>query len=199
MLESVMIQLLCWLGQKLPGEHSLWCEAMLAETVEIQATRDRLQWLLGGILVALRTHVRIRVREIATDAEGARLPAEIIVVAAYQCVFSLVLIGVLVCQLPQITERWTDAVPALSIAFFMATVVGVLGFGLFLLDNAARWGTLIFTIAHSLLAWHRISIGLVDPTLPFIRIVFDALIITALVHPASVRRFSHRPVRLNLE
>lgn len=199
MLESTLIRLLTWLGTKLPEEQSLWCDAILAESGAIDNQAHRLRWLWGGIFVAAKTHIELRIRGIASDTEGRRLPAEVIIVGAYQCMFSAVLLGVIISQLPRITEHWTDALPAVAICALIASIPGVLGFGLLLLDNAARWGTLVFSVAHALLAWHRISISVSHPALPAIRIVFDAFIIAALVRPAITRRFIPSRVQLELD
>lgn len=199
MLESTLNRLLSWLAARLPDEQSLWCQAMLAESDIIDNHAHRLQWLFGSVLVALRAHAGVRIRAIASDADGLWLPAEVIVAGAYQCVFSAVLLGILVFQLPRIKESWTDALPAVAICMLIAAIPGVLGFGLLLLDNAARWGTLVFSVAHALLAWRRISIGAVPPTLPLIRIALDAFIIAALVRPAIIRRFTPSSLRLKLE
>jgi len=199
MLESTLIRVLIWLGARLPDEQSLWCDAILAESAEFEDHIDRLQWLLGGLSVAVRAHAGMRIRGIISDSQGRRLPAEVVVVGAYQCIFSTVLLGLLIFQLPRITEHWTDALPAVAICALIALIPGALGFGLFLLDNAARWGTLVFSIAHALLAWRRISIGVVHPTHPFIRIAFDAFIIAALVRPTIIRRFMPSRVELKLD
>jgi hypothetical protein len=199
MLESTLIRLLIWLGARLPEELSLWCDAILAEASAIEDHIDRLHWLLGGLSVAVKAHTGMRIRGLMSDAEGRWLPAEVVVVAAYQCIFSAVLLGLLLFQLPRITEHWTDALPAVAICTLIALIPGVLGFGLFLLDNAARWGTLVFLIAHALLAWRRISISVVPPTLPVIRIALDAFIIAALLRPAIIRRFIPSRVELKLD
>lgn len=199
MLESALIRLLDWLGAKLPEEDSLWCNAILAESGAIDNQADRLEWLWGGVFVAAKTHIELRIREIASDAEGRWLPIEVILVAAYQCIFSAALLGILIFQVPRITEHWTDALPAVAICSLIALIPGVLGFGLFLLDNAARWGTLVFSVAHALLAWHRISLGGIHLTLPTIRIAFDAFIIAALARPAIIRRFIPSRVQLELD
>jgi hypothetical protein len=199
MLEFTLIRLLIWLGAGLPEELSLWCDAILAEAAAIEDHIDRLRWLLGGLSVAVKAHAGMRIRGLVSDAEGRWLPAEVVVVGAYQCLFSAVLLGLLVFQLPRITERWTDALPAVAICTLIALIPGVLGFGLFLLDNAARWGTLVFSAAHALLAWRRISVGVVHPTLPVIRIAFDVFIIAGLARPAIIRRFIPTRVELKLE
>ena len=198
MFESILIRLLTWLGDNLSAEQSLWYEAILAESAAIQSAQDRMQWLSGGVFLAIRAHAATRIRAMVVDAEGRRLPTEVILVAAYQCLFSLVLLGLLVFQLPRITERWTDAVPALSIMFLVIIVPGVLGFGLLVLDNSARWGTLAFSIIHAMLAWRRFSGSPVHPMMPIIRIAFDAFIIAVLIRPAIVRRFIHRQIQLKL-
>jgi hypothetical protein len=105
---------------------------------------------------------------------------------------------VLTLQLGRVREPWADALPVLLIAFFVAIVPGVLGFGLLILDDAARWGTLVFSIAHALLAFHRLSTTPVNPMFPMMRIVFDAFIIATLLCPVITRRFQYRALQLNL-
>jgi len=199
MLESALIRLLNRLAAHLPEDYSMWCEAIVAESAVIPENIDRLQWLWGGVSVAIKAHASIRIRSIASDSDGRWLPAEVIVAGAYQCLFSVVLLGIIVFQLPRITEPWTDALPAVAICALIASIPSVLGFGLFLLDNAARWGTLVFSVAHALLAWHRISTGVTRPTLPLIRIAFDAFIIAALMRTAIIQRFTPSRVQLKLD
>lgn len=198
MLESILIRVINWLTRQLPDEHSAWCEALLAESSAITRAEERLRWIAGGVAVALRTYAANRIRGITTDLDGQRLPAALLLVAGYQCIFSLALVLLLVFQLPSLRASWTDAVPALSISFFLAIIPGVLGFGLLILDEAARWGTVAFSAAHAVLAWHRISITSVDPILPAFRIALDMFIIITLIHPVIVHRFRDRPLRLNL-
>lgn len=198
MLESILLRILTGLMQRLPEEHSVWCKALIAEAAEIHKSGERLRWMTGGVVVALRTYALNRIDAVTTDLDGKRLPAMVLIIASYQVLFSLVLVGLLTFQLGLVRESWTDALPVLLIAFFVAIVPGVLGFGLLILDDAARWGTLVFSIAHALLAFHRLSTAPVSPTLPTMRIVFDAFIIAILLCPVIRRRFQDRALQLNL-
>ncbi len=102
-------------------------------------------------------------------------------------------------QLPQVTESWKYAVPALIMCYALAGVPAVLGFGLVLRDQAARIGTIIFTIAHALLNFEYIRRGLA-PHARFtaVRIVADVVIIIVLNSGAVRRAFQHSPITLHL-
>jgi hypothetical protein len=129
-----------------PSSLDPWSQAMLVELTLVKGVGARLQWALGGVFALLDAQLRLKAKE-----NGWRL--DVLLVAAYHFIFSGVLIVLITWQLPQITESWKYAVPTLIMAYMLAALPAVLGFGLFFGDDAARIGIVLFSLAHVLLTF----------------------------------------------
>jgi hypothetical protein len=188
-------KLLAFLNERMPATLQPWSQAMLAELVVIEGFWTRLRWSLGG----MATLVTAWLRQIASPSprEGGRL--DVTLIAGYQFLFSAVLISVMTWQLPRITESWKYAVPALIMCCALSALPAVLGFGLALRDEAARVGTVIFSIGHALLNFEYIRRGLA-PHAEFtaFRIAADVVIIIALNRRTVRRAFQLSPIALHL-
>jgi hypothetical protein len=185
---------LAFLQERIPPSLQ-WSEAMLAELAIIEGFWPRLRWSLGGMIALLTATLRLSARSAATQDGGI----EVSLIAGYHFLFSAVLIGIMTWQLPQVTESWKYAVPALIMCYALAMLPAVLGFGLVLRDEAARVGAVMFTIAHWLLNFEFIRRGLAPhPRFTALRLVADVVIIIALNRPAVRRVFQHSPITLHL-
>ncbi len=167
-----------------------WHHAMLAELSLVEGFWARFEWALGGIYVLAAA----RLRRSAQD-NGWRL--DILLIAAYHFLFSCVLIGLLTWQLPEITESWKYVVPTLIMAYMLAAIPAVLGVGLFLGDDAARIGTVLFSVAHALLACAYLTRVHVW-AFPALRIGLDVVMIAILLRPQVRRAFQTSPISLHL-
>jgi hypothetical protein len=154
-----------------------------------------LRWCLGGVTTLVTAWLRISGG--ASRKEGGRFDVSLI--AGYQFLFSAVLIGIMTWQLPRITASWKYAVPALIMCYGVAAMPAVLGFGLALRDEAARVGTVIFSIAHAFLNLEYIRRGLA-PHAQFtaLRVAVDVVIIITLNRQAVRRAFQLSPIALHL-
>ena len=188
-------RLLTFLHDKLPATLQPWCGAMLSELAVIDGFWSRLQWSLGGMIALMAAASRVSAQSVAKQDGGL----DVSLIAGYHFLFSAVLIGIMTWQLPQVTESWSYAVPALIMCYALAVVPAVLGFGLVLRDEAARVGTVIFTIAHALLNFEYIRRGLA-PHARFtaVRVVADVVIIIVLNRRAVRQAFQHSPITLHL-
>ena len=146
-------QVLAFLHDRIPATLQPWSLAMLAELAVIEGFWTRLRWSLGGMATLVTAWLRHSPNP--SPREGDRLDVSLI--AGYQFLFSAVLIGLMTWQLPRITESWKYAVPALIMCYAVAALPAVLGFGIVLRDEAARVGTVIFSIGHALLQRRRLS------------------------------------------
>lgn len=192
---DVAMCLLQFLQERMPPSLRPWSEGMLAELAVIKGFWARLRWSLGGMSALLTAAFRLGGRAAAKQDGGV----DVSLIAGYHFLFSAVLIGIMTWQLPQVTESWKYAVPALIMCYALATMPAVLGFGLVLRDEAARVGTVIFSIAHSLLNFEYIRRGLAPhPRFTTLRIVADVVIIIALNRRAVRRAFQHSPITLHL-
>jgi hypothetical protein len=188
-------QLLTLLRDRMPPTLQPWSQAMLSELAVIEGFWTRLRWSLGGMITLVTARLRLSAGR--SPREGGRLDVSLI--AGYQFVSSAVLIGVMTWQLPRITESWKYAVPVLIMSYAVCALPAVLGLGLALRDDAARIGTIIFSIAHALLNFEYIRRGLA-PHAGFtaVRIAADVLIIIALNRRAVRRAFQLSPIALHL-
>src|SRR5664279_2230739 len=83
--------------------------------------------------------------------------------------------------------------------YAIATLPAVLGFGLTLLDESARLGTILFTIVHALFDWKYLHSGFAPyPKFTVFRIALDVLIIVVLNRRAVRLAFQLSPVSLLL-
>jgi hypothetical protein len=189
------MRLLAFLHDRMSVALQPWGEAMLAELAVIEGFWTRLRWSLGGMFALMIASLHRRAQLGAKQDGGL----DVSLIAGYHFLFSAVLIGIMTWQLPQVTESWKYAVPALLMCYALATLPAVLGFGLVLRDEAARVGTVIFSIAHALLNFEYIRRGL-TPHARFtaVRIVADVVVIIALNRRAVRRAFQHSPITLHL-
>jgi hypothetical protein len=189
----------CTLAKKLPPELREWLDAIISEAAAVPRGRARIFWVCGGLAALISELFRIGIRRITRDHDGNQLPLELLIVAAYQCLFSAVLIGVIAFQIPQIRESWIDAIPVLAICLFLVCLPAVFGVGLFLLDDASRIASIIFSIAHGLMACHMIQLKWPDhAVLPILRLLFDAFVIFALLRKSVRSRFNMPRQELHL-
>lgn len=177
-------------ANKLPRGLREWYIAVLNEAAALPRGTARVLWIFGGLAAILGELFRIGIRRLTTDHDGSRLPLELLIVAAYQCLFSAMLIGVVAFQIPHIHERWIDAIPVLAICLFLVCLPAVFGVGLFLLDDASRIASIIFSIAHGLMACQMIQLKWPDHALvPIVRLLFDGFVIFALLRKSVRSRF----------
>lgn len=188
-------RLLLWLHKRLPSWLRVWSEAMLAELSVVEGFWNRLQWSLGSAGTLLMFWARLS----WSGDSGETRSLAVNLIAAYQFLFAVVLIAVLTWQLPEITESWKYAVPALIMCYAVAALPAILGFGLVLRDDAARVGTQMFALAHALFNLEYIRRGL-SPHAEFTaaRILLDIVIIMALQRRAVRRVFELSPISLHL-
>ncbi len=119
-------------------------------------------------------------------------PLDLTLVALYHAGFSLVLVGVIAwqCVFHPPSAAWTDSLPVILMMLFAALIPGVLCVGLWLMDNGARIGALLFTLFHILLTLAWIDSGSA-PALwrPGLRLALDAWILYVLLRPGVRRAF----------
>jgi hypothetical protein len=188
---DVPARLLAFIASRLPESLIPWSEAMLAELSFVEGSWARLQWAAGGVFALATAQLRMKAR-----AHGWRL--DVFLIAAYHLVFAAILIGVLTWQLPQIKESWKYAVPALAICYLLSALPAVLGLGLLLRDDAARIGTLLFSLAHILLTCGTMSHTGNHWGFPAFRIGIDALMVVILLRPKVSSFFRTSPIMLHL-
>jgi hypothetical protein len=193
--EDLSTRLLMLLHDRLPATLQPWSQAMLAELAVIGGFWPRIQWSLGGAIALLTAWLHSGLH--AQTGEERRLDVSLI--AGYQFLFSAMLIGLLTWQLPQITEPRKYAVPALIMCYAVAALPSVLGLGLMLRDEAARVGTIVFSIAHLLLNIEYIRRGIAPHAeLTAVRIAVDLLIILVLSRRRVRLDFQLSPLALHL-
>lgn len=186
-------------GNKIPPELREWWNAIITEAAAVPGGTARVLWLCGGLAALAGESLRIGIRRIATDHEGKLLPLQLLIVAVYQCLFSAVLVGVIAFQIPHIRERWIDAIPVLAICLFLASLPAVFGAGLFLLDDASRIASIVFSIAHALLSCQMIHLKWPEPGLvPILRLLFDGFVIFTLLKRSVRSRFNTPRQELHL-
>lgn len=188
-------RLLFWLHKRLPSVLQFWSEAMLAELSVVEGFWNRLQWSLGSAVTLLTSWARLS----RGDDSKSPQSREVTLIAAYQFLFSMVLVGLMIWQLPRVTEPWQYAFPVLIMCFALALLPGILGFGLMLRDDAARVGTQLFSLVHGLFNLEYIRRGLAPhPEFTAARILLDIVIILVLQRHSVRRIFELSPIRLDL-
>jgi hypothetical protein len=117
-------------------------------------------------------------------------PGEVTAIAAYHALFSVVLVGALVWQgfTHHPSDGWLYAAPVIAMMLFVSLVPAVICFGLWIMDNGARIGCIIFSLLHMMMtiAYVRHAPLL---WLPWTRIALDAVIIAVLMLPRIWRAF----------
>jgi len=168
---------------------------MLAELTLVKGFWPRLQWSLGCVMALTTAWLRGN----CGHNLGQERRLDVTLIAIYHFLFSATLIGLITWQLPRITEPWKYAIPALIMCYAISVLPAIFGLGLILRDEAARVGTILFTIVHMLLNFEFIHRGIAPHTeLTFIRIAADLLIILVLSGKAVRCRFEFSPVALHL-
>ena len=119
-------------------------------------------------------------------------PGEVTAIAVYHALFSAVLVGTLVWQglTHHPSDGWLYAAPVIAMMLFVSLVPAVICFGLWIMDNGARIGCIVFTLLHLMLtiAYVRHAPGLWRPSA---RIAIDASIIAVLMLPRVRRQFEN--------
>jgi hypothetical protein len=117
-------------------------------------------------------------------------PGEITAIAVYHALFSAALVGVLMWQAitHHPSDGWLYAAPVVVMLLFVSLVPAVLCFGLWIMDNGARIGCLIFTLLHMMItfAYLRHASALWRP---WARLALDAVIVVVLMMPRIRRAF----------
>lgn len=189
-------RLLVLLGGAMPERLRPWAQALSAELEVIDGSWRRVQWSIGGATALVRACLR-GAFEHSPKEKYQRL--DVSVIAAYQWLFSVVLIASMTWQLRQMTERWRSAVPALIICYALALLPAIFGFGLVLRDESARVATIIFTIAHLFLNIEYLRRGgAPHERLTIARLAADLLIIFALTRQPVRHHFQLSPLALHL-
>lgn len=130
-----------------------------------------------------------------------RRPLAVLLITIYHVAFSAFLLGLILWQIAthQIHATWQEKIVVLPFTFLLAILPGVLGFGLWMLDNAARLGVILFSLLHAIsgiayLGHAHIS----SPAFTTLRIVWDATMILWLCHSSVRKAFRWQPVNLSL-
>lgn len=126
----------------------------------------------------------------AVSITGMKRPTQVAGIAIYHVLFSVLLVGTLVEQVvvhPPIAG-WLDTAPVLLMLLFVSLIPAVLAYGLWIMDDGARMGAILFTALHLL-----ITIAYLQhvPWLwrPWARIALDAAIMATLLLPSIKRAF----------
>jgi hypothetical protein len=128
-------------------------------------------------------------------------PAEVTLVAIYYAGFSVVLLGVLGWQtvMHPPSAGWIDAAPPLLFCLLIAVIPAVISVGLWILDDAARIGSVILAIIHGIVTIVWLSrMPTMKIVLPWIRLVIDGAIVLCMVRPGVQRAFKWRMTELRL-
>jgi hypothetical protein len=182
--------------RRLPGEERPWAEAMLSEVEAIAGDREKLVWALSGSWGLSRIWFRTVFLGLRMEE---RRPAALVLIAVYHAVFSCVVLTVLIRQLPLIKAPFSEALCPLLLAFFVALLPAAIAVGIWLLDEAARWWAIVFSLVHGLgnYAWMS-SLNLGWQPLPTARIVLDVVMICVLLLPSTRRAFRPPQIELGL-
>jgi hypothetical protein len=130
-----------------------------------------------------------------------RRPLDVVLIAIYYAGFSAVLLGIILWQWlgGHIHGSWQEKVLVLPFCFLLAILPGVLAVGLWMLDNAARLGAILFALLHTLTELAFLS----NPHVPsraftVFRIVLNGVIIACLCRPGVRKAFKWQPLGLSL-
>ena len=126
-------------------------------------------------------------------------PGEVTAIAAYHALFSAVLVCALVWQgiTNHLSDGWVHAAPVIVMLLFVSLIPAVLCFGLWIMDNGARIGCMVFTLLHMMITVAYLGHA---PALwrPWARIALDAVIVAVLVLP-RIRKAFEQESRLLLD
>jgi hypothetical protein len=130
-----------------------------------------------------------------------RRPLAVVLIAIYHAGFSAFLFGLLLWQIAthQIHATVAEKAVVLPFTFLIAMLPGVLGFGLWMLDNAARLGVILFTLLHAISEIAYLSNAQI-PSRAFtvFRIGLDVLMILCLCSPGVRTACKWQSAGLNL-
>lgn len=128
-------------------------------------------------------------------------PLDVTLIAIYLGGFSTVLWAVILFQWlgGNIHGAWRDKLVVLPLCLLLSLLPGVIALGLWVLDNAARVGAMLFVFLHAIteIAF-LLKPHIPSPAFTLFRIVLDGLIIACLCRPGVRKVFSWDPVRLSL-
>ncbi len=128
-------------------------------------------------------------------------PLPVTLIAGYFWVFSGVLIAILFWQVAmhRIHSGVVEKLIVLCGCFLVALLPGVLGFGLWLLDNAARIGAVMFALLHAISEVAFLSnLHIPSRAFTWFRILLDGAIILCLIHPKVRAAFRLKPVEFSI-
>jgi hypothetical protein len=135
----------------------------------------------------------------AGSESSMKRPGEVTAIAAYHALFSAVLVGTLIwqCITHHPTDGWVYAAPVIVMLLFVSLMPAVLCFGLWILDNGARIGCMIFTLLHMVItvAYLGHAQALWRPSS---RLALDVVIIAVLMLP-RIRKTFEQESRLLLD
>jgi hypothetical protein len=119
-----------------------------------------------------------------------RRPRGVTAIAVYHVLFSALLVGTLVQQgiAHHPAAGWLDAAPVLLMMLFLSLIPAVLAYGLWIMDDGARVGAILFTFLHLLTAIVYVQ-HVPWMWRPWTRIALDAAIIAVLLLPSIRRAF----------
>jgi hypothetical protein len=116
--------------------------------------------------------------------------------------FSVVLLSALLWPLiaGQMHSRWVDAAFPLAFALLVTLIPGVVAFGLWVMDSAARVAAIVIALLHAIATVHWFSHPLFGwQWLPPVRIAIDVAIMIAMLHPGTRRAFRQSRIVLDLK
>ena|SRR5690349_2469903 len=117
-------------------------------------------------------------------------PGEVKAISLYHGLFSALLVGVLFwqCATKPPSDGWLYAAPVIAMLLLVALVPAVIAYGLWIMDEGARIGCLIFTLLHALttVAYLQHAAGYWRP---WARLALDAVMILVLMLPRIRRAF----------
>jgi hypothetical protein len=126
-------------------------------------------------------------------------PGVVTAIAVYHALFSCVLVGALAlqCISHRPLDGWLYAAPVIAMLLFVSVIPAVFCVGLWMMDDGARIGCIMFTILHLITTTFYVSHS---PNMlrPWLRIVLDVVIIGVLMLP-RIRLAFERESRLLLD
>lgn len=130
-----------------------------------------------------------------------RRPLDVTLICGYFVLLSAVLLGMILWALftHRIHSPWQDQIFVLPVCFLIALMPVVLALGLWVQDNAARLGGIVFVLLHTgtEIVWFT------NPHIPsraftVFRIALNLAIIFCLSRPGVRRAFRWKPVGIEL-
>lgn len=130
-----------------------------------------------------------------------RRPLAVLLITIYHVGFSAFVLGLIIWQIAihQIHATSQEKIIVLPFTFFIAILPGVLGFGLWMLDNAARLGVILFSLLHAISEVAYLgNAHIPSPAFTTVRIIWDATIILWLCHSSVRKAFRWEPLNFSL-